>query len=59
MKAAILYKANTPLEVVDVQHLYLDGKIDQLVSRTYKLAEINEGFAALRSGQVARGVVVF
>ena len=41
--------------------LYLDGrlKIDQLVSRTYKLSEINEGFAALRSGQVARGVVVF
>jgi len=41
--------------------LYLDGrlKIDQLVSRTYKLEEINEGFTALRSGQVARGVVVF
>ena len=41
--------------------LYLDGrlKIDQLVSRTYRLAEINDGFAALRSGQVARGVVVF
>jgi S-(hydroxymethyl)glutathione dehydrogenase / alcohol dehydrogenase len=41
--------------------LYLDGrlKIDELVSRTYKLSEINEGFAALRSGQVARGVVVF
>jgi Zn-dependent alcohol dehydrogenase len=41
--------------------LYLDGrlKIDQLISRTYKLDEINEGFHALRSGQVARGVVVF
>jgi S-(hydroxymethyl)glutathione dehydrogenase/alcohol dehydrogenase len=41
--------------------LYLDGrlKIDQLVSRTWKLDEINEGFAALRGGQVARGVVVF
>jgi Zn-dependent alcohol dehydrogenase len=41
--------------------LYLDGrlKIDQLISRTYKLDEINEGFKALRSGQVARGVVVF
>ena len=41
--------------------LYLDGrlKIDELVSRTYSLDEINEGFAALRSGQVARGVVVF
>ena len=40
---------------------YLAGqlKIDELVSRTYRLEEINEGFAALRSGQVARGVVVF
>jgi S-(hydroxymethyl)glutathione dehydrogenase/alcohol dehydrogenase len=41
--------------------LYLQGRllIDQLVSRTYRLEEINAGFAALRSGQVARGVVVF
>jgi S-(hydroxymethyl)glutathione dehydrogenase/alcohol dehydrogenase len=41
--------------------LYLDGrlKIDELVSRTYRLEQINEGFAALRTGQVARGVVVF
>jgi len=29
------------------------------VSRTYTLEEINDGFTALRSGQVARGVVVF
>jgi len=34
-------------------------KLDELVSRTYRLDQINEGFAALRSGQVARGVVVF
>jgi len=34
-------------------------KIDELVSRTYRLDQINEGFQALRSGQVARGVVVF
>src|SRR2546427_3447116 len=41
--------------------LYLQGrlKIDELVSRTYRLEQINEGFQALRSGQVARGVVVF
>ena len=45
-------------ELVD---LYLDGrlKVDELVSRTYKLDEINEGFTALTRGQVARGVVVF
>jgi len=31
----------------------------ELVSQTYKIEEINEGFAALRTGQVARGVVTF
>jgi Zn-dependent alcohol dehydrogenase len=41
--------------------LYREGrlKLDELISRTYSLDDINEGFAALRSGQVARGVVVF
>jgi S-(hydroxymethyl)glutathione dehydrogenase/alcohol dehydrogenase len=41
--------------------LYMDGrlKVNELVSRTYKLEEINEGFKALTSGEVARGVVVF
>jgi S-(hydroxymethyl)glutathione dehydrogenase/alcohol dehydrogenase len=41
--------------------LYMDGrlKLDELISRTYALAEINEGFAAMLSGDVARGVVVF
>jgi S-(hydroxymethyl)glutathione dehydrogenase/alcohol dehydrogenase len=41
--------------------LYMDGrlKVDELVSRTYALQEINEGFAAMLSGDVARGVVVF
>jgi S-(hydroxymethyl)glutathione dehydrogenase / alcohol dehydrogenase len=34
-------------------------KIDELVSRTYRIEQINEGFAALRTGQVARGVVTF
>jgi NDMA-dependent alcohol dehydrogenase len=41
--------------------LYMDGrlKLDQLVSRTYTLEEINEGFQRMLSGEVARGVVVF
>lgn len=41
--------------------LYMDGrlKLDQLVSRTYTLDEINEGFRYLTSGQVARGVITF
>jgi S-(hydroxymethyl)glutathione dehydrogenase / alcohol dehydrogenase len=33
--------------------------IDGLISRTYKLGEINEGFRRMMAGEVARGVVVF
>jgi S-(hydroxymethyl)glutathione dehydrogenase/alcohol dehydrogenase len=34
-------------------------KIDQLVSRTYALEEINEAFAALKNGEVARSIIKF
>ncbi|OFX02179.1 MAG: hypothetical protein A3D94_16410 [Alphaproteobacteria bacterium RIFCSPHIGHO2_12_FULL_66_14] len=33
--------------------------IDGLISRTYKLGEINDGFKRMMAGEVARGVVVF
>jgi len=33
--------------------------IDGLISRTYKLSEINDGFKSMMAGEVARGVVVF
>jgi S-(hydroxymethyl)glutathione dehydrogenase/alcohol dehydrogenase len=41
--------------------LYLNRKLnlDQLVSRRYRLDEINDAFAALARGDNARGVVVF
>jgi S-(hydroxymethyl)glutathione dehydrogenase / alcohol dehydrogenase len=43
-------------EVVD---LYMDGRLplDRLVTRTYRLEEINEAFAAMNSGEVARAVI--
>lgn len=41
--------------------LYLNGriKLDELISRRFALDEINEAFAAMEAGEVARGVVVF
>jgi S-(hydroxymethyl)glutathione dehydrogenase/alcohol dehydrogenase len=41
--------------------LYLSGrlKLDELVSRRITLDEINEGFEAMRRGEVARSVVAF
>jgi NDMA-dependent alcohol dehydrogenase len=39
---------------------YMEGQLplDRLVTRTYPLEEINEAFAAMNSGEVARGVII-
>jgi len=34
-------------------------KLDELVTRRYRLEEINEAYQAMLSGEVARGVIVF
>jgi NDMA-dependent alcohol dehydrogenase len=41
--------------------LYMDGELplDRLVTRTYPLDEINEAFAAMNAGEVARAVIRF
>jgi S-(hydroxymethyl)glutathione dehydrogenase/alcohol dehydrogenase len=41
--------------------MYLDGrlKLDELVSARISLDEVNDGFAAMKSGEVARSVIVF
>jgi S-(hydroxymethyl)glutathione dehydrogenase / alcohol dehydrogenase len=41
--------------------LYMAGKLklDKLVSQQYRLDQINEAYAAMLSGEVARGVIVF
>jgi S-(hydroxymethyl)glutathione dehydrogenase/alcohol dehydrogenase len=41
--------------------LYLDGrlKLDELVSRRIGLDDVNEGFDAMKAGEVARSVIMF
>ena len=41
--------------------LYLQGrvKLDELISARLPLTAINDGFAAMRSGEIARDVIVF
>ena len=41
--------------------LYAQGrlKLDQLISRAYRLDEINEAFATMLKGEVARGIIRF
>jgi Zn-dependent alcohol dehydrogenase len=44
-----------------VLDLFMAGRLplDRLVTRTYALDEVNDAFAAMRAGEVARGVIIF
>ncbi len=44
-----------------LMELYSQGrlKIDELISRRYPLAEINEAYDALKAGEVNRSVLTF
>jgi S-(hydroxymethyl)glutathione dehydrogenase / alcohol dehydrogenase len=41
--------------------LYLNGriKIDQLISKRFRLDQVNEAFDAMKAGEVARGVILY
>jgi S-(hydroxymethyl)glutathione dehydrogenase/alcohol dehydrogenase len=41
--------------------MYLDGrlKLDELVSRRITLDEVNDGFDAMKTGEIARSVIIF
>jgi NDMA-dependent alcohol dehydrogenase len=56
-----LYGSTRPrIDMPKLIDLYMNKKlkIDELITRTYSLAEINEAMAALEKGEVARSVVV-
>ena len=56
------YGAASPHETFDkLVDFYMRGKldVDSLITRTYSLDEINEGFAALERGEDGRGVIRF
>jgi NDMA-dependent alcohol dehydrogenase len=44
-----------------VLDLYMDGRLDldSLVTRRFALEQVNEAFAAMNAGEVARGVITF
>ncbi len=53
--------ANSARDFPRYAEFYLQGKLplDKLISRTYTLDQINEAYAEMLSGSVARGVVLF
>jgi len=60
LKGSFYGSARPTVDMLRLLDLYQQKrlKLDELISRTYTLDQINEGFDLLQSGSVARGVIV-
>ncbi len=58
---SIFGSANPRYDIPQLARLYRGGQLDLdgMVTRTYSLDELNEGYADMRDGKNIRGVVVF
>lgn len=50
-----------PVDLPRLADLYMQGrlKLDELISRRIRLDQVNEAFAEMKTGQIARSVIVF
>ena len=61
LRGCIYGSARPRFDMPRLIDLYMAGKLklDELVSRTYPLEQINEAFTALKNGEVARSIIKF
>jgi len=60
VKGALFGDCNPAYDIKKMLELYRAGKLklDELVTKQYKLSEINEGYADLEAGKNIRGVII-
>ena len=53
--------ANIRKDIPRLFEMYLQGqlKLDELITKTYTLDQINEGYQAMRDGENIRGVIIY
>ena len=61
LRGSLFGGANIRKDIPRLFELYLQGQLnlDDLVTKTYTLDEINEGYQAMRDGENIRGVIMF
>jgi S-(hydroxymethyl)glutathione dehydrogenase/alcohol dehydrogenase len=61
IKGTIFGSGNPRIETPKLLNMYRNGqlKLDELITQTYTLDQINEGYQAMRDGKNIRGVIVF
>ena len=60
VKGSLFGDCNPAYDIMKMLQLYRAGKLklDELVTKQYKLSEINEGYADLEAGKNIRGVII-
>jgi S-(hydroxymethyl)glutathione dehydrogenase/alcohol dehydrogenase len=60
VKGTIFGSLNPRADIPALLDLYRNGqlKLDELITRRYKLEDINEGYRAMRDGENIRGIIV-
>jgi len=61
IKGTVFGSGNPRVETPKLLNMYRNGqlKLDELITQTYTLDQINEGYQAMRDGKNIRGVIVF
>ena len=61
IKGTIFGSLNPRRDIPNLLELYRDGqlKLDELITKTYTLDEINDGYQDMRDGKNIRGVITF
>jgi S-(hydroxymethyl)glutathione dehydrogenase/alcohol dehydrogenase len=61
LRGSLFGSANIRKDIPQLFELYLQGQLnlDDLVTQTYTLDQINEGYQAMRDGENIRGVIMF
>jgi S-(hydroxymethyl)glutathione dehydrogenase / alcohol dehydrogenase len=61
IKGCLYGSASPRVQIPRLLSLYREGilKLDELITRTYRLDEVNQGYADIEAGKILRGVIEF
>jgi S-(hydroxymethyl)glutathione dehydrogenase/alcohol dehydrogenase len=61
LQGSMMGSNHFPVDMPRLVDMYLSGKLklDEMISRRIKLEEVNEAFTEMKTGQIARSVIVF
>ncbi|GAB92281.1 NDMA-dependent alcohol dehydrogenase [Gordonia rhizosphera] len=61
LKGAWFGNANIRFDIPHLLRLYMEGhlKLDEMITRTYTLDQVNDGYEAMRNAENVRGVIMY